>query len=204
MQEEVTKPSRADETPASLLHRLREDPGNPEAWQAIVTLYGPRIYNWSRRWGLQEADARDATQDVLLRLFERMDRFRYDPSRSFRAYLKTTTYYAWCDLVRGRGIPHAVAEHFTSIAALDSIEARDDLIHRLEEAHERHLLSLAMDRVSRRVGAQTFEAFRLLAVDGVSGSQAALQLGLTVSSVFVAKCRVQKMLRDEIRVLDPD
>src|SRR5262245_59503998 len=98
-------------TPASLLERLRVNPSDPEAWRQLVERYGPRVYVWCRRWGLQEADARDATQNVLVKIFGRMGRFRYDPARSFRSYLKTTAYYAWCDLIKSRAIPEVAGDH---------------------------------------------------------------------------------------------
>ena len=50
----------------------------------FMARYGPKIHAWCRRWGLQEADAQDVTQMVLLRLSVKVREFVYDPSRSFR------------------------------------------------------------------------------------------------------------------------
>ena len=63
-----------------LMARFRED--------------GPLIHRWCRRWRLQEADAQDVAQDVLLKLHGRMATFNYDPSGSFRAWLKTLAHHA--------------------------------------------------------------------------------------------------------------
>ena len=73
-------------TRITLLGRLRRDPGDQEAWGEFVEQYGPKVFAWCRRWGLQEADAQDVTQDVLLKLARKMKDFTYDPSRSFRAW----------------------------------------------------------------------------------------------------------------------
>lgn len=43
-------------TSITLLERLRQ-PSDPEAWCHFVELYTPLLYSWSRRLGLQEADA---------------------------------------------------------------------------------------------------------------------------------------------------
>src|SRR4051812_26981460 len=86
-----------DRTSASLLLRLRTAPDDQALWGEFVDRYGPLIYGWCRRWKLQESDAEDVTQDVLLRLATRMREFRYDPSRSFRGWLKTLTRHAWSD-----------------------------------------------------------------------------------------------------------
>jgi DNA-directed RNA polymerase specialized sigma24 family protein len=47
-------------------------PLDQAAWNEFVERYGRRIYGWCRQWGLQEADAEDVTQDVLLRLARKM------------------------------------------------------------------------------------------------------------------------------------
>ena len=45
---------RAGSTSSTLLHRVRSR--DPAAWQRFVNLYGPLVYHWGRRAGLQEAD----------------------------------------------------------------------------------------------------------------------------------------------------
>src|SRR4051794_25181714 len=64
-------------TSASLLIRLQQAPADQDAWLEFLRRYGPRIHNWCRRWGLQEADAQDVTQNVLLKLTRAMQAFRY-------------------------------------------------------------------------------------------------------------------------------
>jgi RNA polymerase sigma-70 factor (ECF subfamily) len=89
-------------TSASLLHRLQNDVSDEAAWKTFVERYGPRIYSWCRQWQLQDPDAQDVTQEVLLELVEKLRRFRYDPSRSFRAWLKTLVHHAWQDFLDRR------------------------------------------------------------------------------------------------------
>ena len=87
-------------TKASLLIRLRNTPSDQAAWGEFVDRYGPQIYAWCRHWRLQEADAQDVAQTVLLRLARTMPEFVYDSARSFRGWLRTLTQNAWSDLVR--------------------------------------------------------------------------------------------------------
>src|SRR5437762_155337 len=89
-------------TSASLLGRLGSNPEDGAAWSEFVLRYGPKILQWCRGWRLQQADAEDVTQDVLLRVARQMQTFRYDPSRSFRAWLRTVAYRAWCDWLEAR------------------------------------------------------------------------------------------------------
>jgi RNA polymerase sigma-70 factor (ECF subfamily) len=85
---------------------------------------------------------------------------------------------------------------------LHSVEVRADLLQHLEAEFDRELLEEAMARVRLRVAPQTWEAFRLTALEGLSGADAAERIPMQVAQVFVAKRRVQKMLSAEIAKLE--
>src|SRR5262245_4014847 len=189
-------------TSVTLLGRLRQDCTDQSAWREFVRRYGPKIYGWCRQWSLQEADAQDVTQDVLLKLADKLRTFAYDPTRSFRGWLKTLTHHAWQDFLEGRrrrglstGDP-AVLDH------LQSAEAGTDLVSRLDEEYERELLAEAMARVQLRVQPHTWEAFHLTAVEDLPGVEVARRLDMQVAMVFVAKSRVQKLIRQEVERLE--
>ena len=189
-------------TRVTLLGRLRRDPTDQAAWAEFVDQYGPRIYTWCRKWNLQEADAQDVTQNVLLKLARKMGEFTYDPSRSFRAWLKTLTHHAWSDFLESRARPGLGSGDSHAADILHSLEAREDLVRQLEEEFDRELLREAMLRVRLRVAPQTWQAFTLTALEGLSGAEAAERIPMQVAQVFVAKRRVQKMLREEVARLE--
>src|SRR6516164_7243474 len=112
-------------TRITLLGRLRRDPTNQAAWAEFVEHYGGKIYDWCRKWRLQEADAQDVTQNVLLKLAQKLREFTYDPSRSFRAWLKTVTHHAWSDFVESRQRPGLGSGDSALLQQLDSLAARD-------------------------------------------------------------------------------
>jgi RNA polymerase sigma-70 factor (ECF subfamily) len=189
-------------TSSTLLARLRQAPVDQAAWGEFVERYGRQIYGWCRLWKLQEADAQDVTQNVLLKLAEKLRTFAYDPGRSFRAWLRTLTHHAWIDFREKQRRDAGTGDSDVG-RLLESVEARDDLVKRLEDAFDGELLDEAMARVRLRVEDRTWEAFRLLAFEGRSGAEAAAQLGMKVAAVFVAKSKVQKMIQETIRQLDP-
>src|SRR5882724_10631801 len=122
-------------TSATLLRRLR-DPGDRDAWASFAESYGKRIYAWCRRWQLQEADAEDVTQGLLVKIPTKMRSFSYDPKvGSFRAWLKTVVRHALADFDRSQ---ERVGK--TGYAALESVEAEQDLIKELDDRFERELL----------------------------------------------------------------
>jgi RNA polymerase sigma-70 factor (ECF subfamily) len=86
--------AQASATRATLLARLRRDPTDQAAWGEFVEHYGRHIYRWCRQWQLQDADAEDVTQDILLKLAQKLRDFEYDASRRFRGWLKTVAHHA--------------------------------------------------------------------------------------------------------------
>ena len=74
---------------ASLLVRLR-DPRDESAWTEFVGLYMPLVYGYTRKRGLQDADAADLSQEVLCAVAGALGRLEYDPCRgAFRNWLFT-------------------------------------------------------------------------------------------------------------------
>jgi RNA polymerase sigma-70 factor (ECF subfamily) len=188
-------------TRVTLLARLRQDPTNQAAWDEFVERYGRHIYRWCRQWQLQDADAEDVTQDILLKLAQKLREFAYDPSRSFRGWLKTLAHHAWRDFVDGRRARAAGGDGPVQ-ELLHNLEAREDLVRKLEEAFDLELLEAAKGRVRQRVAPHTWEAFRLLAAEGLPVAEVTARVHLQVAMVYVAKSKVQKMLQEEIRQLE--
>ena len=191
-------------THVSLLARLRLDPRDQAAWDAFVERYGRRIFGWCRGRGLQEPDAEDVTQNVLIDLARQMRTFEYRPAPgrqgSFRAWLHQVTYRAWCDFLSSRPAPAVGGSEAQE--RLDGAEAREELLGYLEEAFDLELLEQARARVCQRVEPQTWKAFQLTALDGLPAAEVAGQVGLEVAAVYKAKSRVLQMLREETRRLE--
>jgi RNA polymerase sigma-70 factor (ECF subfamily) len=190
-------------TPLSLLDRLREDPNSEEAWVEFHVRYGKVLYTWCRRWGLQPSDAEDVAQDTLLAVSRQIKDFRHDPNGSFRAWMKTIAYRLWIRVVE-RSARQAATGGNAALEELASVAARDDLARFCEAQARQVILEQAFDRVRIRVSPSTWEAFRLTALEDHTGAEVARQLGLTIGDVYNARWRVQKLLRDAVRTLDPD
>src|SRR6478609_8044538 len=188
-------------THVTLLIRLRQDPSDQAGWDEFVERYGRHIYRWCRQWKLQDADAEDVTQDILVKLTQKLRAFAYDPSRSFRGWLKTVAHHAWRDFEDGRRARRAAGDGQVQELML-TLEAREDLARRLEQAFDLELLEAAKVRVQLRVAPHTWEAFRLMALEGLPVADVAAKAHLQVAMVYVAKSKVQKMLQEEIQKLE--
>jgi RNA polymerase sigma-70 factor (ECF subfamily) len=192
--------SEPESTSTTLLGKLRNHPADAVAWQEFVRRYQPRIHSYCVACRLQPADADDVTQTVLLKLLTRMRQFRYDPAGSFRAWLRTVTLHALSDFLaerREQGSGDSGILHL-----LQNIEAYEGLARQLEAEFDQELLEEALRRVRPRVPEQQWEAFRLTVLEGLCGADAAAQLGMLVATVYTAKGKVHKLVRDEIRRLE--
>jgi len=195
-----------DDTPTSgtLLMRLREL-DDREAWNEFVERYTPRIYGWCRRYRLQESDAADVTQEVLGKLVKVIRSFEYDPRRgSFRGWLKTVTNNAVRDFMADLSGPDRGSGDTRIgdvLAAIQDPGAISELTAALEEEAERTLLREAEERVRLRVQPHTWDAYWLLATEGLSAAEVAVRLSMPVAEVYVAKSRVVKSLREEVERL---
>lgn len=186
----------------STLFTLLAHPADAAAWSRFVDRYGPEVFRWCRKKGLQPADAEDVTQEVLLGLAKGMRNFRYDPAKAgFRAWLKTVTAHALSDLgrqrhkLRGSGDPAVQG-------LLDSIAAAGDLDEELKEQFERELFEHAASRVRIRIDPKTWQAFAMLVFEEKSGAEAAAELGMSEAAIYMAKSRVKRMLEDEIKRIE--
>jgi RNA polymerase sigma factor (sigma-70 family) len=186
----------------TLLTRLRQDPFDQTSWDRFVDCYGRHIYRWCRQWKLQDADAEDLTQNILVKLTHKLRAFAYDPSRSFRGWLKTVAHHAWRDFEDSRRRARSGADDRHVQDLTPTLEARADLVQKLEEAFDLELLEAAKARVRLRVAPHTWEAFRLVALEGMPAAEVAAQIHMQVAMVYVAKSKVQKMLQDEIGKLE--
>ena len=160
------------QTSATLLARLRQVPADQAAWARFADRTAARSTAGAAGGTSRRRDAEDVTQNVLLKLAEKMRTFEYDPSRSFRAWLKTVTRHAWIDYWSARKAA-AAAGGSQVLELLQTVEAREDLVQRLDEEFDRELLDEAMARVRLRVTPRTWEAFERTAVRGESGADAA-------------------------------
>jgi RNA polymerase sigma-70 factor (ECF subfamily) len=152
---------------------------------------------------LQDADAEDVTQEVLIKLHRTFRTFAFDPSRaSFRSWLKTVAHHAWQDYLDGRR-RQATAEGGTDAnEQFRDVPGRPDLARTLEEEFDLELLEKAKARVRLQVSERDWQVFQELALNGRSGAEVAAEHGMSTAAVFMARSRVQEKLRAEVAALE--
>jgi RNA polymerase sigma-70 factor (ECF subfamily) len=191
--------SDAPATQPSLLIRLR-DPGDAPAWSQFVDVYGPLIFGFGRRRGLQDADAADLTQEVLARVSQAVRKLEYDPGRgSFRGWLYTVTRNCFLAFVqRKRRHEHAAAGADLALADLPAPDDEDAW----RDEYRRRLFSWAAAQVEAEVSAEAWQAFWQTGVLGRAAQDVATELGMTLAAVYMAKSRTLARIRRHIQLAE--
>ena len=191
-------------TRVSLLVRIR-NPADDDAWRQFVALYAPLVYGFTKRRGLQDADAADLTQDVLRAVATAAARLEYDPKRgSFRSWLFTVTRNSlntFLDSRRRR--PGGRGDGGTSAQiALEEHPARENNEAAVwEQDFLRQRFAWVAEQVRPDFEDQSWQAFWRTAVEGRPTREVATELGLSLGAVYIARSRILARLRERIREL---
>lgn len=194
-----------DESPltrASLLVQLR-DGANHGAWQEFLKRYGPVVYGFARKRGLQDADAADVMQDVMRSVSAAIARLDYDRKQgTFRGWLFTISRNKIFNFLSARRIrPRSTGDSSTN-RVLESQADDHDGEEEWEMEYHRRLASLAMERIRGEFQEKSWQAFWLTAVDGEAAHEVSKRLGLSTGAIYVAKSRVLARLKEEVGVME--
>lgn len=192
-------------TRVSLLTRLK-DGADTDAWVEFVRLYGPVVYGFARKRGLQDADAADLMQEVLRSVARNAVKLEYDPTRgTFRGWLYTVTRNKIYNFLTAQKNRPRGSGDSGAVERLDAIPDRAaDKDDDWDIEYERRLSAKAMDRVKHEFQPNTWQAFWGTAVDGRPAQEVGDELKMTAGAVYVAKSRVLARLRDEVQRLQAE
>jgi RNA polymerase sigma-70 factor (ECF subfamily) len=188
-------------TPISLLERLRLR-ADPASWQRLVALYEPFVAGWLRAQGVQAADVDDLTQEVLGTLVRELPAFRHDLRQgAFRRWLRGIALNRLRAFRRARQ-PIPAGDDPSLRQALEALEdPESDLSRRWDEEHDRHVVRRLLELIEPEFEPTTWQAFRMVVLEGRPTPEAAAALGLSSNAVRIAKSRVLARFRQEIEGL---
>ena len=164
----------------------------------FVSTYGPMIHGYCRLRRLQETDALDVAQEVMVRLTKTMGGFEYDPSLGrFRDWLGVVVHREllrfWTNKERNKK---------EDIMKTDLASVHDDA--KWIEYFQSEILHRSLENIEREFAADTWQAFHMTWVENIPAASVAKTLGLGIESVYVAKSRALKRLRAEVSRLTED
>lgn len=188
-----------DTTRPSLLIRIR-DPKDGEAWTKFYELYGPLLYRYARSRGLSHEDAEDVRSTCYEAIVKQIASFEYDKARGgFKAWLRTLVNRRVVDRLRKKAARPIVAE------ALNNLPSTSPTAEELwEEQWQIQHLRYCTEAARQHVSTQTFEAFQLLAHDGLSVPDVCERLAINANQVYKAKARVLEAIRLQMALIFPE
>lgn len=189
-------------TSLTLIERVRAQ--DKCAWGVFAKLYAPVLYGWCRSCGLQDADAADVAQDVLVIVAAKIESFqRENPGQSLRAWMRTITKNKCRDLIRAR------KRHATAAGGTDAQVMMGEILEPSADIEpddggfddEAAVIQSAIEILRVEFEDRTWQAFVQTAIDGRKAADVAADLNMTVGNVYTAKSRVLSRLRTEFAEL---
>jgi RNA polymerase sigma-70 factor (ECF subfamily) len=187
----------------SLILRIKER--DEAAWHRFASLYGPLIYEWCRKCGLQPSDASDIGQETLSAVMKSIGSF--EPTGSFRGWLWKINRRKILDHLRRRErAAQAIGgtDFQLRVQEVPEIppEATSSSISGLDPVYER-----ALDQIRQDFDGSTWKAFWCMVVEHRPAAEIAEELGWSgaeraekvkgANRVRSAKRRVIDRLRSE-------
>ncbi len=189
------------ETRNSLILRLSSF-SDAAAWEEFVSIYEPLVLRFGKRHGLQDADARELVQNVLLAVAKAVPRWRPDPARGrFRTWLFRI---ARNQLIRMMTRRLATADRQSQETSLCQLPSPVTDRQVLEAEYRREVFRTAAAQVRPGFSPSTWDAFWKSSVEQQSVEVVTAALGMTPGAVYVARCRVLHRLREVIRQWESD
>ena len=169
-----------------------------DAWVRMVRLYTPLVMRWCRQWGAQIPDAENVCQEVFRAVYVGLATFEAtDRIGSFRAWLRAVTKNKLIDQRRAWekdaiAFGGSEAKHqFQQIPETDEYdpaEASNDI---------RFLYRQAVELIRSEFSERDWQAFFLVTVQAHTPAEAANALDMTVNSVYLAKSRIIKKVKED-------
>ena len=191
------------DTRPTLLMQLR-DPKEKTSWSRFAELYAPLVHDFLRKRGVQDADAADLTQEVMMSVAQAIRSFEYDPERGgFRHWLLTIVHNQLRNFWRKnesaeRGAGGTPAQELL----MEQPETNNGQTADWDQAYERQMFQFASDQVREHFQESTWLAFWRTAVEGKSAREVSKDLGMSVAAVYMAKRRVVGRIKEQIVFLE--
>lgn len=196
------KCEQMQETSISLLERIA-DQGNDDDWQRLLDIYRPFMYQRISTYPLLLDQAEDILQEVLMVLVRELPTFQRQRLGSFRTFLRGIVLNQLRYAMRRVQKTPLVAGQYDQLA--DQIEQLADpnseMSAEFDHQHDQSVFRHAASVVRREVKLSTWQAFQRHAIEGKDASNVAEELGVSVNVVLLAKSRLTRRIREEIKGL---
>lgn len=186
------------ETSLSLLDRLRHSPEN-EGWNRLVDLYAPLVRVWLRKYDVQDSDANDLVQEVLLTVSRELGTFEHrGQPGAFRGWLKAILINRLRKFWRARDRRPEARGDSDIDARISQLDDPASEISRIwDREHDHYVLRQLLTLAESHFEPKTWQAFCRVVLEGAKPDVVAQEMGISLNAVCLAKSRVIRRLRQE-------
>ncbi|MCK5843938.1 MAG: sigma-70 family RNA polymerase sigma factor [Victivallales bacterium] len=182
-------------TSKSLLSKIKA--GNEIAWSDFYKTYRPLIMLCGKDFNLSDTEKEDLVQDTVLSMFKDK-KFSYDPGKGkFRNYLRRVIKWRACDIIAKRSGHQTLDDE-----RRERVSGEDEFERKWDEEWRHHLLKEALKDLRSVVEPATYQAFELFVLRGYSAAKVADILDITENTVYLAKMRSSRKLKEIVKDLD--
>ena len=176
-----------------------QNPANREAWELFTAIYRPVVYRLARVRGMQDADADDLAQQVLLAVAQAIpDWQRSNPQTRFRHWLRRIAKNSILNALT-RGPKDSPVGGSGLMDLLNGVPQFDDVDAQIELEYRRQVYRQAAEIVRDAVQAQTWRIFVLTIVEGQSTESVANKMNTTIGNVHAVRSRVMRRLQPVVK-----
>jgi RNA polymerase sigma-70 factor (ECF subfamily) len=179
-------------TTATVLQKLR-DFENHDAWDSFAERFRQPVVSFARSMGLRDADAEDVAQETLIAFAQAYRNGQFDPAKGrLSRFLFGIAYRQALRARRGGAAAAATPESGFWSQVPDEQTASGIW----DTEWEQIVLDRCLQQARNEFEPQTFRAFELVVREEKSPDEAAEVVGTSVKSVYNAKHRVLKRIRE--------
>jgi len=188
-------------TRLTLLQRAK-NPDDQQAWDEFVRYYSDFIKVVLSQMGLNQKDADDLIQEILIKIWKALPKMDYDQSRArFRTWMS--------HLIRNK-----VIDHFRKVKRLSDkqemiveesgnltpVKSEPEVEKIIQSEWEVYIVKLALKRIAGHFSDRAIDAFEM-SMENIPPEKIGEKLGIKGNSVTKLKNRVKQRLIKEIELL---
>jgi RNA polymerase sigma-70 factor (family 1) len=163
--------------------------GDIKAFEALFAKYHKRLYLYIFNMLQSKEDTEEIVQDAFVKIWERRE--QYIDDYPFSSFLFKIAKNSFLNFIRKKVNKSVVDEHFDWIMEHSESPTDEYLIYRETK--------LIVDKIIESLPPKRREIFKLRRIDGLSRTEIAKSLGISIITVDSQLMKANKYVKDELK-----
>lgn len=193
----------------SLIRKVSNAECDEASWAEFYGLYRKLIYAVACKAGLNHEESEDVVQETMRSVCENIRDFKPDPAHgSFKGWLLKTARWRITDQFRKRQVhsPGSTSPQLEQSRTSTIERIADPASLNLDEVWaqewQKKMFDMAVERVRPQASPQQFQIFDFYVLRQMPVDKVTRSLGVSVARVYLARHRILKLVKQELKVLE--